>query len=90
MKTRADSFAKWLQGVVAMAFTAWLGWVSLALIGLQQDMRVVKYRLFGNAAVLKSKTEVQQAGAGIFPLPETRKNEPISNSTSTISQTNPK
>jgi hypothetical protein len=72
MKTQSEDFSKWLQGVAAIAFTAWAGWISLGFINLQEDVRVIKYRLFGKVAETKQKTEVQQAGAQILPLPEAR------------------
>ena len=72
MKTGSD-FPKWLQSVVSVVFAAWLSWISLGMISLQEDMRVVKYKLFGNVADTIKKSATQQAAAGLLPLPERKK-----------------
>lgn len=73
MSSEIQETKKSVQTVVLMVLTAWLLWVSKAIVELQSEVAVIKFGVFHKLSENEATKDTQLSGMGLLPFPRKEK-----------------
>ena len=69
MSSSASETPKQIQALVFAILTAWLLWVSKAIVELQSEVAVIKFGVFHKISENEAVKQNQLSGVGLLPIP---------------------